>query len=172
MVPHGREMSPKRRNVISLYKKGQLYKKIRNALLINWNTVVKVIYKFKKWWTCFKLSPTNRPSIEANTSSVLWWVEENRLASSSAKAVESQTGMTMTQYNIHCRRVARKGVIHNGSHCSSPYTRKARFAFARVHADKYEDYSDNTLWSNETQLNMFGTVDIQTVWPCKGEKYN
>ncbi len=89
-------------------------------------------------------------------------VEENRHASSLqlSKEVESQTGLTFSRDTI------RRALQRNGMHgCRprkkpllKPRHKKARLEFARAHADKDEDYWDSILWSDETKINVFGTV--------------
>ncbi len=119
MAPHGREMSQDlRKKIISLHKKGEGYKKISKALLIRQNTVAKVVQTFKKDGTATisqrrpgrprKLTPRQERLLMRR-------VEENRHASSLqlSKEVESQTGVT--QYDVHCRRMACMGAVHERS---------------------------------------------------------
>uniref|UniRef100_A0A3P9IZ07 Transposase Tc1-like domain-containing protein n=1 Tax=Oryzias latipes TaxID=8090 RepID=A0A3P9IZ07_ORYLA len=67
-------------------------------------------------------------------------VEENRHASSVqlAKAVERQTGVTVSRYTM--RRTLQRNGVH-GHHVQ----KKACQEFARAHADNDEDYWDSIL---------------------------
>ncbi len=47
---------------------------------------------------------------------------------------------------------------------------EARLEFARVHADKDEDYWDSILWSDETKINVFGTDGVAKVRNTEEEK--
>ncbi len=179
MAPHGREMSQDlRKKIIYLHKKGEGYKKISKALLISQNTVAKVVQTFKKDGTATisqrhpgrprKLTPRQEHLLMRR-------VEENRHASSLqlSKEVESQTGV-----NIF-RDIIRRTLQRNGMHgCHprkkpllKPRHKKAPLEFARVHADRDEDYWYSILWSDETKINVFGTDGFKTVWRRKGEEY-
>ncbi len=179
MAPHGREMSQDlRKKIIYLHKKGEGYKNISKALLISQNTVAKVVQTFKKDGTATisqrhpgrprKLTPRQERLLMRR-------VEENRHASSLqlSKEVESQTGV-----NIF-RDIIRRTLQRNGMHgCHprkkpllKPRHKKAPLEFARVHADRDEDYWYSILWSDETKINVFGTDGFKTVWRRKGEEY-
>ncbi len=179
MAPHGREMSQDlRKKIISLHKKGEGYKKISKALLISWNTVAKVVKTFKKDGTATisqrrpgrprKLTPRQERLLMRR-------VEENRHASSLqlSKEVESQTGVTISCDTIRCtlQRNGMHGCHPRKTPLLKPRHKKARLEFARAHADKYEDYWDSILWSDETKINVFGTDGFKTVWRRKDEEY-
>ncbi len=101
-------------------------------------------------------------------------VEENRHASSLqlSKEVESQTGVTISRDTI--RRTLQRNGMHGCRPRKKPLLKprhkKARLEFARAHADKDEDYWDS-IWSDETKINVFGTDGFKTVWCRKGEEY-
>ncbi len=178
MAPHGREMSQDlRKKIISLHKKGEGYKKISKALLISQNTVAKVVQTFKKDGTATisqrrpgrprKLTPRQERLLMRR-------VEENRHASSlQLSKEESQTGVNISRDTI--RRTLQRNGMHGCRPRKKPLLKprhkKARLEFARAHADKYEDYWDSILWSDETKVNVFGTDGFKTVWRRKGEEY-
>ncbi len=179
MAPHGREMSQDlRKKIIYLHKKGEGYKKISKALLISQNTVAKVVQTFKKDGTATisqrrpgrprKLTPRQERLLMRR-------VEENRHASSLqlSKEVESQTGVTISRDTIWCtlQRNGMHGCRPRKKPLLKPRHKKSRLDFARVHADKDEDYWDSILWSDEIKINVFGTDGFKTVWLCKGEEY-
>ncbi len=179
MAPHGREMSQDlRKKIIYLHKKGEGYKKISKALLISQNTVAKVVQTFKKYGTATisqrrpgrprKLTPRQKRLLMRR-------VEENRHESSLqlSKEVESQTGViisrdtiwrTLQRNGMHGCRPRKKPLL-------KPRHKKARWEFARAHADKDEDDWDSILWSDETKINVFGTDGFKTVWRRKDEEY-
>ncbi len=93
-------------------------------------------------------------------------VEENRHASSLqlSKEVESQTGVTISCDTI--RRTLQRNEEDSPKRKKTllkPRHKKARLEFARVHADKDEDYWDSILWSDETKINVLGTDGFKTV---------
>ncbi len=167
-----------RKKIISLHKKGEGYKKISKALLINQNIVAKVEQTFKKDGTATisqrrpgrprKLTPRQERLLMRR-------VEEHRHASSLqlSKKVESQTGVIISRDTI--RRTLQRNGMHGCRPRKKPLLKprhkKARLEFARAHADKDEDYWDTILWSDETKINVFGTDGFKTVWRCKGEQY-
>ncbi len=166
MAPHGREMSQDlRKKIIYLHKKGEGYKKISKALLINQNTVAKVVQTFKKDGTRRPGRP--RKLTPRQERLLMRRVDENRHASSLqlSKEVESQTGVTISRDTI--RRTLQRNGMHGCRPRKNPLLKprhkKARLDFARVHADKDEDYWDSILWSDETKINVFGTDGFKTV---------
>ncbi len=175
MAPHGREMSQDlRKKIISLHKKGEVYKKISKALLISQNTVAKVVQTFKKDGTA--TIPQRRPGRSRKLTPrqerlLMRRVEENRHASSLqlSKEVESQTGVTISRDTI--RRTLQRNGMHGCRPRKKPLLKprhkKARLEFARAHADKDENYWDSILWSDETKINVFGTDGFKTVWVAK-----
>ncbi len=103
-----------RKNIISLHRKGEGYKKISKAVLISQNTVAKVVQTFKKDGTATisqrrpgrprKLTPRQERLLMRR-------VEENQHASSLqlSKEVESQTGVTISRDTIR-RTLQRNGM--------------------------------------------------------------
>ncbi len=165
------------KKIISLHKKGEGNKKISKALLISQNTVAKVVQTFKKDGTATisQRRPGRPRKLTTRQERLLMRrVEENRHASSLqlSKEVESQTGVTISRDTI------RHTLQRNGMHGCRPWKKpllkprhkKARLEFARAHDDKDEDYWDSILWSDETKINVFGTVGFKTVWRRKGEE--
>ncbi len=135
-----------RKNIISLHKKGEGYKKISKALLISQNTVTKVdgtaTISQRRPGRPRKLTPRQEHLLMRR-------VEENRHASSLqlSKEVESQTGVTISRDTI--RRTLQRNGMHGcrprKKSLLKPRHKKARLEFARAHADKDEDYWDSTL---------------------------
>ncbi len=179
MAPHGGEMSQDlRKNIISLHKKGEGYKKISKALLISQNTVAKVVQTFKKDGTAtisLRRSGHPRKLTPRQERLQMRRVEENRHASSLqlSKEVESQTGVTISRDTLWrtLQRNGMHGCRPRKKPLLKPRHKKAHLEFARAHADKDEDYWDSILWSDETEINVFGTDGFKTVWCRKGEEY-
>uniref|UniRef100_A0A3Q2VLM7 Transposase Tc1-like domain-containing protein n=1 Tax=Haplochromis burtoni TaxID=8153 RepID=A0A3Q2VLM7_HAPBU len=167
MAPHRREMSQNpRKEIISLHKKGEDYKKTGKGLHISQNTVAKVIQKFKKDGSATTLQRhPGRPRMLTSRQECLLMrrVEENHHGSSLqlAQAVESQTGVT-----VSCDTIQRtlKPLL-------KPMHKKSWLEFARAHAEKDEVYRDYILWSDETKITVFGTNGFKTVWRRKGEDF-
>ena len=49
--------------------------------------------------------------------------------------------------------------------------KKAHLELAKSHAEKDEDYWDSILWSDGTNITVFGTDGFNTIWHCKGEDF-
>ncbi|KAG2464611.1 TCB1 transposase, partial [Polypterus senegalus] len=179
MAPHGREMSKNlRKEIITLHKKGEGYKKFSKALHISQNTVAKVIQKCKKDGsaTILQRRPGRPQKLTSRQEPLLMRrVKENRHASSLqlAKAVESQTGVTVSHDTIRhtLQRNGMHGYCPRRKPLLKPMHKKARLEFARAHAEKDEDYCDSILWSDETKITVFGTNGFKTVWRRKGEDF-
>uniref|UniRef100_A0A3Q2WGA4 Transposase Tc1-like domain-containing protein n=1 Tax=Haplochromis burtoni TaxID=8153 RepID=A0A3Q2WGA4_HAPBU len=137
-----------RKEIISLHKK------------------VKVIQKFRKDGSATILQRRpGRPQklISQQERLLMKRIEENPHGSSLqlAKAVESQTGVTISRDTIRRTLKPLLKSIH----------KKAHLEFARAHAEKDEDYWDSILWSDETKITVFGTNGFKTVWCHKGEDF-
>ena len=59
MAPHGKELSEDlKRHIVALHEDGQFYKKFSNTLKLSYNTVAKIIQRFKS-----AVSTQNRPRV-------------------------------------------------------------------------------------------------------------
>ncbi|KAG2457390.1 TCB1 transposase, partial [Polypterus senegalus] len=167
-----------RKEIITLHRKGEGYKKISKALHISQNTVAKVIQKFKKDGsaTILQRCPGRPRKLTSRQERLLMRrVEENCHARSLqlAKAVESQTGVTVSRDTIRCtlQRNGMHGYRPRRKPLLKPMHKKAHLEFARAHAEKDGDYWDSILWSDETKITVFGTNGFKTVWHHKGEDF-
>uniref|UniRef100_A0A3P9CYM3 Transposase Tc1-like domain-containing protein n=1 Tax=Maylandia zebra TaxID=106582 RepID=A0A3P9CYM3_9CICH len=137
-----------RKEIISLHRKREGYK-ISKALHIIQNTVAK-------------RRPGHPRKLTSQQECLLMRrVEEYRHASSLqlAKAVESQTGVTVSRDTIQrtLQRNGMRGYRPQRKPLLKPMHKKAHLEFARAHVEKDEDYWDSILWSDETKITVFGT---------------
>ncbi|CAI9560047.1 unnamed protein product, partial [Staurois parvus] len=90
-----------------------------------------------------------------------------------ANKVESQTGVIASRYTVQhtLQRNGVHGCCPQRKPLLKPMRKKAHPEFARAHAEKEEDYWDSILWSDETNISVFGTDGFKTVWCHKGEVY-
>uniref|UniRef100_A0A3B3IDG7 Transposase Tc1-like domain-containing protein n=1 Tax=Oryzias latipes TaxID=8090 RepID=A0A3B3IDG7_ORYLA len=136
-----------RQEINYLDKKGEDYKKISKALHISQNSIAKVIQTLNKDGSATILQRRGcrpRKLTSQQERLLMRRVKEDRHATSlqQAKAVESQTGVTVSRDII---RRTLKPLL-------KPMHKKARLKFARPHAEKDEDYWGSILWSDETRI--------------------
>uniref|UniRef100_A0A3P9K3B8 Transposase Tc1-like domain-containing protein n=1 Tax=Oryzias latipes TaxID=8090 RepID=A0A3P9K3B8_ORYLA len=141
---------------------GEDYKKISKALHISQNSIAKVIQTLKKDGsaTILQRCPGRPRKLTSQQERLLMRrVKEDRHVTSlqQAKAVESQTGLTVSCDTIR----------HTLKPLLKPMHKKARLEFARPHAEKDEDYWGSILWSDETKITLFGIDGFKTVWHHK-----
>ncbi|KAI4893104.1 hypothetical protein NFI96_020620, partial [Prochilodus magdalenae] len=53
----------------------------------------------------------------------------------------------------------------------TPKNKKSRLQYAKSHVDKPQRFWDSVLWSDETKLELFGTMDQRYVWRRKNQAY-
>ncbi len=178
MAPHGKELSEDLRiRIVALHKDGRGYKKISNNLKLSYNTVARVIQRFSK--TGFTRNrPRKGRSKKLSPCAVR---QEQKLASKNrhmsaasialevaeveGQLVSAQTiRHTLQQVGLHGRRPRRKPLLKLAH-------QKACKQLAEDYLAKSMNYWNHVLWSDETQINLFGSYGVQHVWWCPGEEY-
>ncbi len=71
---------------------------------------------------------------------------------------------TLQQVGLHARHSRRKPLLKLAH-------KKACKQFAEDNLSKSINYWNHVLWSDETQINLFGSDGVQYVWRRPGEEY-
>lgn len=147
--------------IVKRYQSGEGYRRISKALDIPWNTVKKVIIKWRKYATTVTLPRTGRPSkIDEKTRRKLVREAAKR---PTATWKELQEFLASTGSVIHVTTISR--ILHMSEPWSGVARRKpflakkniqARPHFAKMHVKSPKSTWQNVLWSDETKVELFG----------------
>ena len=84
------------------------------------------------------------------------------LEETGTKVSISTVKRVLYRHNLNGRSARKKPLLQNRHN-------KARLRFATAHGDKDRTFWRNVLWSDETQIELFGHNDSRYVWRKRGE---
>ncbi|KAK3551411.1 hypothetical protein QTP70_017294, partial [Hemibagrus guttatus] len=160
-----------REKVIEIYQSGKGYKAISKALGLPRTTVRAIIYKCRKHGTVENLPRSGRLTKITQRAQRQLIQEVTKDLTTTSK--ELQASLASVKVSVHDSTI-RKRLGKNGLHGRVPRRKpllskkniKARLSFARKHLDDPQDFWENTLWTDETKIELFGRSVSHYVW-CK-----
>ncbi|KAK3542023.1 hypothetical protein QTP86_010605 [Hemibagrus guttatus] len=158
-----------RKKVIEIYQSGKGYKAISKALGLPRTTVRAIIYKWRKHGTVENLPRSGQPTKFTPRAQRQLIQEVTKDPTTTSK--ELQASLASVKVSVHDSTI-RKRLGKNGLHGRVPRRKpllnkkniKARLSFARKHFDDPQDFWENTLWTDETKIELFGRSVSHYVW--------
>ncbi|KAK3557302.1 hypothetical protein QTP70_026615 [Hemibagrus guttatus] len=129
-----------KKKVIEIYQSGKGYKAISKALGLPRTTVRAIIYKWRKHGTVENLPRSGRPT------KITPRVQRQLIQ-------EKETGQKWFAWLSSKTKTAAEQKEHKGSS-----------QFFRKHLDDPQDFWENTLWTDETKIELFGRSVSHYVW--------
>ncbi len=178
MAPPGKELSENlKKRIVALHKDGLGYKKIAKTLKLSCSTVAKTIQRLNRTGSTQNRPRYGRPkklSACAQCHIKRLCLGNRRMnAASIAAEVEEVTGqpvsaqtirLSLHQIGLHDCHPRRKPLL-------KMMHKKAHNQFAEDKQTKDMDYWNHDLWSDETNINLFGSDGVKRVWRQPGEEY-
>ncbi|KAK3549749.1 hypothetical protein QTP86_007732 [Hemibagrus guttatus] len=154
---------------LPIYQSGKGYKAISKALGLPQTRVRAIIYKWRKHGTVENLSRSGRPTKITPRAQRQLIQEVTKDPTTTSK--ELQASLASVKVSVHDSTI-RKRLGKNGLHGRVPRRKpllskkniKARLSFARKHLDDPQDFWENTLWTDETKIVLFGRSVSHYVW--------
>ncbi|KAK3532293.1 hypothetical protein QTP86_016075, partial [Hemibagrus guttatus] len=171
-MPRSKEIQKQmRKKVIEIYQSGKGYKTISKALGLPRITVRAIIYKWRKHGTVENLPRSGRPTKITLRAQRQLIQEVTKDPTTTSK--DLQASLASVNVSVHDSTI-RKRLGKNGLHGRVPRRKpllskkniKAPLSFARKHLDDPQDFWENTLWTDETKIELFGRSVSHYVW-CK-----
>ncbi|KAK3574095.1 hypothetical protein QTP86_002852 [Hemibagrus guttatus] len=157
-----------RKKVIEIYQSGKGYKAISKALGLPRTTVRAIIYKWQKHGTVENLPRSGRLTKITPRAQRQLIQEVTKDPTTTSK--ELQASLASVKVIVHDSKRLDKNGLHGRVPRRKPLLSKknikARLSFARKHLDDPQDFWENTLWTNETKIELFGRSVSHYVW-CK-----
>ncbi|KAK3550030.1 hypothetical protein QTP86_018655, partial [Hemibagrus guttatus] len=170
IMPRSKEIQKQmRKKVIEIYQSGKGYKAISKALGLPRTTVRAIIYKWRKHGTVENLPRSGRPT--KITPRVQRQLIQEVTKDPTTTSKELQASLASVKVSVHDSTI-RKRLGKNGLRGRVPRRKpllskkniKARLSFARKHLDDPQDFWENTLWTDETKIELFGRSVSHYVW--------
>ncbi|KAK3509719.1 hypothetical protein QTP70_008457 [Hemibagrus guttatus] len=154
---------------LPIYQSGKGYKVIFKALGLLRTTVRAIIYKWRKHGTVENLPRNGRPT--KITPRVQRQLIQEVTKDPTTTSKELQASLASVKVSVHDSTI-RKRLGKNGLHGRVPRPKpllskkniKARLSFARKHLDDPQDFWENTLWTDKTNIELFGRSVSHYVW--------
>ena len=169
-MPRSKEIQKQmRKKVIEIYQSGKGYKAISKALGLQRTTVRAIIHKWQKHGTVENLPRSGRPTKITPRAQRRLIQEVTKDPITTSK--ELQASLASVKVSVHDSTI-RKRLGKNGLHGRVPRRKpllskkniKAHLSFARKHLDDPQDFWENTLWTDETKVELFGRCVSHYVW--------
>ncbi|KAK3542759.1 hypothetical protein QTP70_002767 [Hemibagrus guttatus] len=154
---------------LPIYQSGKGYKAISKALGLLRTTVRAIIYKWRKHGTVENLPRSGRPTKITPRAQRQLIQEVTKDPTTTSK--ELQASLASVKVSVHDSTI-RKRLGKNGLRGRVPRQKpllskkniKARLSFARKHLDDPQDFWENTLWTDETKIELFGRSVSHYIW--------
>ncbi|KAK3538661.1 hypothetical protein QTP86_011806 [Hemibagrus guttatus] len=154
---------------LPIYQSGKGYKAVSKALGLRRTTVRAIIYKWRKHGTVENLPRSVRPTKITPRAQRQLIQEVTKDPTTTSK--ELQASLASVKVSVHDSTI-RKRLGKNDLHGRVPRRKpllskkniKARLSFARKHLDVPQDFWENTLWTDETKIELFGRSVSHYVW--------
>ncbi len=158
-----------RKKVIEIYQSGKGYKAISKPLGLQRTTVRAIIHKWRKHGTVVNLPRSGRPT--KITPRAQRWLIQEVTKDPTTTSKELQASLASVKVSVHDSTI-RKRLGKNGLHGRVPRLKpllskksiKAHLSFARKHLDDPQDFWENTLWTDETKVELFGRCVSHYIW--------
>ncbi|KAG2456962.1 TCB1 transposase, partial [Polypterus senegalus] len=158
-----------RTEVIEIYQSGKGYKAISKALGLQRTTVRAIIHKCQKHGTVVNLPRSGRPTKITPRAQRRLIREVTKDPRTTSK--ELQASLASIKVSVHNSTI-RKRLGKNGLHGRFPRRKtllrkkniRARLNFAKKHLNDCQDFWENTLWTDETKVKLFGRQMSRYIW--------
>ncbi|KAI4873187.1 hypothetical protein NFI96_019322 [Prochilodus magdalenae] len=140
------------------------------------DTIGSIIRKFKLKGTVETLPGRGRKKIL--TATAVRYLKRNVEKNPCVTAKELKKDLSDVGTEVSAQTIRR--ALHNEDlHARTPRrtplltpkNKKSRLQYAKSHVDKPQRFWDSVLWSDETKLELFGTMDQRYVWRRKNQAY-
>ncbi|KAK3522272.1 hypothetical protein QTP86_000580 [Hemibagrus guttatus] len=154
---------------LPIYQSGKGYKAISKALGLPRTTVRAIIYKWRKHGTVENLPRSGWPTKITPRAQRQLVQEVTKDPTTTSK--ELQASLASVKVSVHDstirKRLGKNGLRGRVPRRKPPLSKKnikARLGFARKHLDDPQDFWENTLWTDETKIELFGRSVSHYVW--------
>ncbi|KAG2467943.1 TCB1 transposase, partial [Polypterus senegalus] len=173
-----KELSVDRRDrIVSRHKSGEVYKNISAALKVPMSTVASIIHKWKKFETTRTLPRAGRPSKLSDRGRRALFREMTK------NPMVTLSGLQRS--SVERREPSRRTTISAAIHQSGLYGRVARrkplvskrhmaacLEFAKRHLMDSQTMRNKILWSDETNIGLFGVNARRHIWRKPGTAHH
>ncbi len=158
-----------RKKVIEIHQFGKGYKAISKALGLQQTTVRAIIHKWQKHGTVVNLPRSGQPTKITPRAQQRLIQEVTKDPTTTSK--ELQASLASVKVSVHDSTL-RKRLGKNGLHGRVPRRKplrskkniKAHLSFAKKHLDDPQYFWENTLWTDETKVELFGRCVSHYIW--------
>ncbi len=165
-----------KKRIVGLHKFGVGYEKIAKTLKLSCSTVAKTIQRFNRTGSTQNRPRHGRPkklSARAPRHIQRMCLGNRRMSAASIAVEEGEGGQHVSAQTIRCtlHQIGLHGCGPRNKPLLKMLHKKARKQFAEDKQTKDMDYWNHVLWSDETNINVFGSDGVKRVWRQPGEEY-
>uniref|UniRef100_A0A8C6P1G5 Transposase Tc1-like domain-containing protein n=1 Tax=Nothobranchius furzeri TaxID=105023 RepID=A0A8C6P1G5_NOTFU len=163
IMPRSKEIQEQMRTkVIEIYQSGKGYKAISKALGLQRTTVRAIIHKWQQHGTVVNLPRSGRPTKITPRAQRQLIREVTKDPRTTFK--ELQTSLASVKVSVHDSTIRHKHRFPRHKPLLSKKNIKARLNFAKKHLNDCQDFWENTLWTDETKVELFGRQMSRNIW--------
>uniref|UniRef100_A0A8C6K5C0 Transposase Tc1-like domain-containing protein n=1 Tax=Nothobranchius furzeri TaxID=105023 RepID=A0A8C6K5C0_NOTFU len=170
IMPRSKEIQEQMRTkVIEIYRSGKGYKAISKALGLQRTTVRAIIHKWQQHGTVVNLprsGPPTKMTPRAQRRLIREVTKDPRTTSKELQA--SLASVTVSVHDSTIRKRLGRNCLHGRFPRRKPLLSKkniwARLNFAKKHLNDCQDFWENTLWTDETKVELFGRQMSRYIW--------